>query len=630
MGTVLLLRLDELETSDRPVDAIGNLRELSKSGAGMPELVDAALGRGRAFISSDADGLVAVDADSGSTLVTRDASIQVVMRWDVASAATYGLPQTIYARGKGTSAAEYTSAGLELRVVNSTLSIGEVRWIWHDLAGNLKTQVGGHFQVPADGFVMITATRRWVSSSRVVLRYYLGDALLSEVESVDGEIGGGTTGTTQIGTRYTGAAYGRHLDGVIDELRVTDYELAPEEVEATYRRITVEQPRGYQLIREMHDPGFPISQDPASRAQRETRQWGHGIGFAAAQAENVRANILPDRAYGEALVRWERITKQSSKPGDDIALRRKRVIGKIRQRRGASIPGIGDALAGPNSLLDTDASRLEVIAFDQTTRDTWETLNAQRWRHDPAANFTIDANALRMQSAGVAAGFYDWRTSLQSVGGHGRGVKILAKMSPTTIADQGEAGLVFVNRGTRDGVLLGLRNDAGTYKLVRANFRAPINGGIAAATVLATPGLVPVWMILEHVDGVNFRARWSTVSASGPWDEATFTHPVLDGTRGGVPFHWAGFYGRTWSYTAAGLDVKFDDTVVRAPYGERSFYYYVLRDPDDPGSPDIDGANAVLRGLRQAHTFGGAVLTTLALYGDPQSLYGITPMGGGI
>lgn len=619
---VLLFRFNDHQSDElvRPVDEVGSLTDLAKTGADMPGIVEAALGFGRSFTSADEDGLQGTDVDSGATLLTRNASIQVVLAWDIDAADAYGTPGTIYARGLGTSAAEYVGAALELRVIDAAARIGEIRWIWQDLAGADKVQIGGHFQMPATGYAIFTATRRWVSSSSVVLRYYMGDALLAEIETADGEIGGGTTGTTTIGTRYTGAAFDRFFDGVIDEIRVVDDELAPEEIAMTWRRITIEQPRGYQLVREMHDPGFPISQDPASRAQRETRLVGHALGFASAQAENIRENILPDRAYGEPLEQWEDATKQSPRPGDDLETRRARVVGKIRQRLGASIPGIGDAL---DELLDTDADNLEFYAFDQTTHDTWETLNDLRWRYNPAANFTITANALRIQSAGNRLLFANWRTALQPVGGNGRGVLMRTKITPTTIANQGEVGLVFLSSivgSAADGFMFGMRNDAGTYRLVTAD----VAGGVAhAATNRAAPGLVAVWLELEHDDNLStYTVRYSTVSADGPYTEIASIAGVLSS------FHWAGFYARTWSATAANIDVAVDDTHLRAPYGDRTMRFYVLRDPALPGDPDFIGANATLRGQRQAHTLGYAVRTMTALYDDDSTGYDGEPMGG--
>jgi hypothetical protein len=773
MANVLLLRFDEESALIRPTDELQNLDELVKSGASYPVIVDAATGLGRRFYSSNGDGLAAQDIDSGSTLTTRDASVQVILQWDIEATDDYGTPATIYARGLGTSAAEYLGAAIELRVVNAAIRIGELRWVWQDLSGATYYQIGGHFQVPADGFLMLTATRRWVSSTRVVLRYYLGDRLLAEVESSDGEIGGGTTGTTQIGTRYTGAAYDRFFDGIIDEIRVLDEELTAEEITATYRRITVDQPRGYQLVREVHDPGFPISQDPASRAQRETRLWGHALGFAAAQAENVRENILPDRAYGRVLTRWEAITKQAPRQGDDVETRRRRVVGRIRQRLGASIPGVGDALL---ELVDTDPANLEIVAFDQTIADDWDRL---RWRYDPVASSTItktggvgglwdagaastetfsgdcsvsvagtndatgrafglstsdatasydtighgllydgtdayviesgafpanapyaDGDVLTVERVGSTVYYkiagvtfytslvastgdlvvdtsistaaaeivdlraYDdgapvsitwsgvtnvtiaasdgwgiassalhienasdlflwstWLTALASVGGDGRDAKSFAKFTPTALATQGEVGLVFVDRALGNAFLFGYRNDAGTRQLVTEAVLAGVPQG---ATVRATlGGLVPVWMCAEHDDDEEtFSVKWSTTAADGPFTS------VAAIAAGFSSFQWAGFYARTFSATTAAIDVAIDGSKIRAPYGDRPFRFYVVRDPDDPGSPDYLGANAVIRGLKQAHTDAHVVRTLIALCDDDETTCDDCPMGG--
>lgn len=621
--TILLFRFNDHDSDElvRPVDEVGALEDLVKTGADYPSIVEAALGFGRSFSSVDEDGLFAIDVDSGATLLTHSMSIQVALAWDIDSANAYGDTGTIYARGKGTAAAEYLSGALELRVIDAAARIGEIRWVWMDLAGAVKVQAGGHFQMPATGYAMFTATRRWVSSSSVVLRYYMGDELLAEVESVDGEIGGGTTGTSSIGTRYDagGAVWGNYFDGVIDEIRVVDDELAAEEVRMTWRRITVEQPNGYLLVRQMHDPGFPISQDPASRAQRETRLVGHALGFAAAQAENVRENILPDRAYGEVLERWEDMTKQPLQPGDDLDTRRARVCGKIRQRLGASPPGVRDAT---DELLDTDGSNLEIIAFSPTTSDAWATLEDTRWRHNPIAQISIAANALRYQSNTDRFAFDNWITSLESVGGNGRGVAILTKLTPTTIAASGEVGVLFLSsviKRDADGFMFGLANDAGTYRITTT----PIVSGVAqAATNRAVPGLVTLWLLLVHDDDdATATASYSTVGPTGPW--TTFA------TLAGCPasFHWAGMFARSYAGTPA-IDVAFDDTLVRAPFSDRPNLFYVLRDVAEPGDPDYVGADAVLRGLKQAHTEAHAVRTLIALYDDDDTGYDLEPMGG--
>lgn len=284
---------------------------------------------------------------------------------------------TLYARGKGGSAAEYLGAGVELRVVNASQNVGELAWLWQDTSGVLKRQVGGHFAPPATGYLMLTATRRWVSSTKVILRYFLGDRMLAEIESADGSIGGGTTGTTTIGARFDGSVWGDFFDGVIDELRVVDYELAPEEIAATWDRISKHQPAGYRAVRDLFPPEAPISSDPTSRIQKLLLIAGNALGYGAAQAENVRNNQLPNRAYGPVLEEWEGIVDEPSKPIDSTDARRARVIGHMRQRSGVSIPGIKAAL---RELVATDTDNLEMLAFKPLQVENYRL--PEQWDYD--------------------------------------------------------------------------------------------------------------------------------------------------------------------------------------------------------------------------------------------------------
>jgi hypothetical protein len=631
MGNVLLFRFDEVDDIVRPADSLGNLDDLTtEAGLAAPLVVDAALGRGRRFDPPSLNGYRAQDVVSGSTLLTRDCSIQVVLNWQLAGQNSYGFPGTIYARGKGTSAAEYMGAGLELRVVNAALSVGELRWLWHDTAGVLKTQIGGHFQPHASEseFLLLTATRRWVSSTEVILRYYIGDVMLTEIPSVDGSIGGGTTGTTSIGARFTGAAWDRFLDGTIDELRVVDYELCAEEIAATYRRITYHQPRGYDLVKSLHDPGFPISGDPGSRVQRETRMWGNALGFASAQAENVR-NFVPQRAYGTVLEDWETVTKQAPKPGDSVDTRRARVV--ARQRRGESGVSIDGVEAALRELVDTDPTNLEIIAFDQTVREGFAALSTLRWTSEPAADWTISGNALRAQAAAgdfqLTGALRNWKTNMMSIGGDGRGANHLAKLTPTTIPTAGEVGIFLANFATGDLILLGLKH-AGNYFVTCETFRAWASQGAAFAPVDLGAGLpANLWLHLRHAgagsaDIENMLAAWSTTSGT-----AGFTTSAAIAHKWRA--QWAGHYVRSvGGAIASALDSKFDDSDTRAPFGERSFFFYVYRDPALPGRPDLVGANHIIRQLKQAHTHVAVITNKSTLCDDVTTPCDLGPLGG--
>lgn len=631
VGNVALWRFDEIDDGIRPADSIGHVAELDNDGGLIPTppaLVDAALGRGRRFIAGDGCGYAAKDVVAGSTLLTRDMSIQVMLNWQLGAQNTYAEFGTIYAHGKGDAPAEYLSAGLELRVVNLAANVGEIRWLWQDTAGTLHTQLGGHFYPSATEYLLLTATRRWVSSGEVVLRYYLADQLLAEVTTVDGDIAGGTTGTTSIGTRYMPAfvAWRRFFDGTIDELRVVDYELTAEEIAGTWRRITVHQPSGYQLFKELHDPGFPISKDPGSRVQRETRMIGYGLGYAAAQAENLR-NILPSRAYGSVLADWEDVTKQAPKPGDSVDTRRARVVARMRRTEGVSIPGVDAALS---ELVDTDVANLEIMAFDQTITDNFATLDPLRWWSDPSADWTIVGGALKVAAiAGDFTAYDNFKRNLMSVGGDGRGVQVLTKVTPTTLPTGGAGGIIVVDNVNRNAVVLVL-SKPGNYFVDVFTYTAGVQVANPVHVDLGVGAPAAIWLHLNQQSGTGFGGGPSTgpfvagYSLTGPTTgyvySAPFTHWITN--------QWAGHVFMATAVTAGASDVRFDDTQVRAPNGQRSFYFYVYRNPALPGRPDLVGANHIIRQLKQAHTWAAVITNKQTLCDDATTPCDAGPLGG--
>lgn len=631
MDPLVFLRLDETTTGQRPIDDGGALGDLDVGGtfgigaSNMPPVVDGVTGRARSFGGAAGQhGIAARDIVAGTTLLNRNLSIQSILTWDAALASAVN-PASIIARGIGTAAAEYHPFALEIRLVSAALKIGELRWLWQDTAGVLKTQIGGHFQ-GSDGWMMLTATRRWVSSTEVVLRYYLADELLAEVPSVDGVIGGGTTGLTQLGMRFVGAGPTRWYGGKIDQLRILDRELAPEEIAMTWERMTKIQPRAYQLLRDLHPPGMPISSSPSASVQRETRIWGDALGYAAAQAENVRRNFKPSRAYGPILEEWETVTKQPARIGDDLDKRRKRVTGFIRRRAGVSPPGVREAV---RELADTDPSNLSVVAFDQTTYDAFATLNEYRWTYEPAAKWTIVANALRVLGVDAGQDWLTWYTAQQSVGGSGRDGHIFAKLTPTTITNNSEVGLMFLDRSRGHAFLFGYQRDnGGVLRLVTETM---LYGVLQGSTIRNSPaGLNPVWMHLHAQNDftgltssqTRFDARWSFAAANGPFTEAL---GIVAGFRG---FDWAGMYSRRLTAAAPSVDVAIDDCYVRQPYGLRAYNFYVYRNPALAGRPDIEGARHVIRELKQMHTEADFVLDLDAKYDDANTTFDWNPMGG--
>ncbi len=242
--------------------AFGDYLEIRRIGTTVTYYKNGVLQYTSGVASSGALNVDSALASSGSSVQSIwlvDAGVRKGLTWknlvNVTVTPTGNLG-SLYVRGKATSVAEYINAGLELRVVNAALAIGELRWLWQTSAGMLKRQVGAQFTAPTDGsYILLTATRRWVSSTSAVIRYYLGGQLLSEILTSDGDIGGGATGTTTIGARFDGSVFTDFFDGVIDELEVVDYEMSAREVAATWARINSGGSKYTRMMKALLPPG---------------------------------------------------------------------------------------------------------------------------------------------------------------------------------------------------------------------------------------------------------------------------------------------------------------------------------------------------------------------------------------
>ena len=620
---VVLLRFDEELDEVFPKDAAGVLDDLQVvSPLTTPPVGEGAVGRARLFAPTDSTGLVATDLLPATSLLTRDATIQVIVKFNVGAQDLVGAG-SIIARGKGTASAEYLAYGLEIEVLEPDSRLCQIYWAWQDISGVEKLQAPVELIVPV-GFTMLTATRRWVSPTKVVLRYYIGDVLLGENESADGSIGGGTTGTFQVGTRFNpgGGVFARFLAGAIDEVLVLDRELTLEEIASTWQRITVTQPLGYQLMRELHDPGFPLPSDPGSDVQLDLRMTGNALGYAAALAEDVRSNILPQRAYGSVLEDWEETVRVTPQPSDGTDERRARVVAKIRQRRGCSIPGIEDAL--PGLLGDGTSDDLEFLAFSNEIDDDFSAIDPLRWDASSYAAITSISGAASFQPGGgtfIMNGFTrDWLNMRQVVGGDGKQARQLVKLVFTTPQNTAEAGVYFENAITHDYLLLGLRDVAGSFKVETESFINGVSQGVVVqATIGANPAAIWLHLFQTTTDG-TWKAAWSTTSGTtGFTVSADITHPTTA--------HWAGLYLRSTGAIAAPR-ADFDDHRLFMPFSGRPFNAYVLLDRALGFSPDIDGANSVISAIKHGFTHAAFITNPVLLSDDPDGGAGVAPTGG--
>ena len=621
---VFLIRFDETEDAQRPQDAVGACDDFDVNinlTVVMPTVVPAVLGRGRSF-NGTTQGLGARDKVSGATLLTRDMSIQVVLSWDIVTQAAHQ-PGVIVCRGLGTGPSEYVSYSLQLDVVDVGGRVGRLRWHWQDVAGVDHLAAGALVVIPPGQFTMLTATRRWVSPTQVELAYYVGNELAGVETSALGSIGGGTTGALELGFRSQGSN-GNFYAGILDELMIVARELSAEEIEATWLRITLYQPRGTQLFLEMFDEGFPIPDESDSDAQLDIRMTGQGLGFAAAQIENLRANFLPGRAYGSTLEQWEEAVAVTPKPVQGIEARRARVLARFRQKRGISIPGLEDALA---DLVDCDVDDLEFIAFDNTMRDDFSNaIDPIRWDMHPAACLASVADKGHM-APGAGAFVLDnmnsnWLTAAKAIARPWRsdlpGLEhLFAKMTLTTPQAGLEAGIWFADRGARNYLLLGLRDDAGTFKVVTERFINHVSQGLVVrATLGGNPAAI--WLHLYEDTAGMWIASWSTTSATaGFTSSAAFAHPSAE--------YWGGLYLRSTGAIGAPV-VDFDDFALWTPNASRPFNAYVFRDPGLGGTPDLEAARSVIRSIRHAYTYATITESMEFIVGLGGSLLGVDPL----
>lgn len=621
----VLLKLHDPDVTVPPKDEAGALDDLlAPSIATVPTVVGAAMGQGRAFWPSLATCLAAKDLGTGSSLVTRDCTVMAIVSWDVAGQALAGAPGTLVCRGDGSGGAELVAYQISLSVVDAPSRTGSIAWSWQDIAGATKAQTGAQFTCPT-GFMLLTATRRWNSPTSVTLRYYIGDQLLGEVASSDGSIGGGVTGTFFLGAQSLGGAVILSgFAGIVDELAVFDRELCQEEIEDTWLRITFYQPLGVQLYRELHDPGFPQSNEPASGVQLENRWAGQALGFAASRFENIRKNLVPQRAYGQTLADWETALRPTTQPGQGLDVRRARVLARLRQRLGSSIPGIQGMLDG--LLGGADPSQLTFLAFSNTWVDGFSSLNTLRW-DKRGSNWTGPGTTANFAAAD--ANQHPWPSDKlylrRSIDSDGRQAHQIVKLRFATSPTNSEAGIYFGDHARGNYFLLGLRNTGGAnfHVFTEAFINNISQGGVTdqgdSGSAVGV-GVVPVWLYIHQAE-TFWEITWSLVSAT------SFPPPIMVAS---VPpaMQWAGCYARTVGAVSFGMVAQFDDHTLRLPYGLSPLNAWVVLDQALGFHPDIPGARQVVDTARHMYVQGGFATSGVVAYDDPDNGYDNAPTGG--
>lgn len=628
--TLILIPFDEQYDHLGARDAAGNLEPLEVvTTLTTPAVVDAYTGRGRDF--DGGAGLAASDVAGRDTLTTRDATVQALV--SIRADSIVGWPRVIYMRGL-----EHSSSPCSLGLrVGYLLTPGppthlQAQLFWCAADGTLKVQPGATFMAPGDDrYLLLTATRRWVSATEVVVRYYLGDELLAEHTTADGDIGGETTATTFVGCSADNAFMFRNWDGTIDQLKVTDHEMSHEEVRAVWERLTVHQPAGVELVTGLAPPGSGWGRDRTTRISKLARVVGTGLGYALAKAEELRANWLPDRAYAAWLPRWERLFGLAARPLESLDTRRARVVAFASRDNGYAVPQLQEALA---ERLDQVVGDVDIRTFSNRIRDDFATLEDERWHHEPAGVWTIASGELDGNEPSGSDMRWDasnrnpFRCITPLSTRDAQRFVVVSKFTVLSPSSDGMVGLHVFNWANGDGIWFGVRDIAGTDHLGVVT----VIGGVQTWTSLVTAPTFPgatCWLRIRrdveddggHPDRYVF--GWSVTSEEAGWTEYTLSSCPTDP-------EWVGYALLGFdASTAASNQLVADDFFLYEPKGIRPFAWYAYRDPGAGGAPDLIGANLLLRKLKPAHTHAAAV-TSMSLLCDDLADGGCDrgPMGG--
>lgn len=616
-STVLLLHFAEPD-GVLLVDDQGNLNDLGIApGVTMPSSVTTWTGLGRQFTAAASNALIAEDQDgSKGTLLMRDCTVQALLALDLAG--DTGIPQTIICRGTNDgSNDELVSMGLELVGHDDGSGFVDVRWTWREPDGTLITAPAGTFATPGDGkWFLLTATRRWESSTSVVLRYYVDQRMIGEYSTASGNVAGSTVAHTTVGGRLSATVWDHFLNATLDDLALCDFEMSIEEIREVWRRLSVHQPAGVDMFVSLIPPGAPWYADPGNQVGRWMKLIGQNLGVAIANIERLRALGLPDWATLELAERYEAMCKLAPGPRDSLDTRRARIVGHLSQDEGFALSAIQTALA---PLLQLQPAQVEIVEFTNDVIDGFDAaIAAERWLEGPTGAWSVVAGELALAvGAGADLGAIDWtqpwchlRTPLSGTDGL---LAVQCKLSTYAagLPINTMIGGFLCNRRSGNAVWFGIGDVAGVRHL---GYRLRVANVIGAFVPLAASPDAPVWVRFASVIGAaagTYAMAWSITGANVGY---TFGPSVATGI---LDLEWAGFGAlNTTAVTATNLAVTFDDFLLHDPHGDRTFCWYAYRDPGLAGALDTSGARGLIRRIKPAHTWADVVTSLSVLCDD--------------
>jgi hypothetical protein len=571
-GIRALLRFEETESSLAPVDDLGALSAVRPVGA-FPPVVAGYTSRAREL--GGMSGIQATDA-RGALLLDRTVSIVALVEWD--HAATAG-PDALAVHGARGSAVERRS--WHLRLSKPGGGVGRVQWVWEDRAGTEHAQGGGDFFLPAGGFMMVAATREWRGDS-FLLRYWVGEKLLAQLETTDLEVGGGIGATVTVGCVGDGlGGFGEYFHGRIDQLAVLGAALTQAQVTHLWQRIAVWPADVYAALRDLQPVGAARSQDPTSLVQRRIRTQS-GVLAATSALLAMRADAgLPDRAYGPRLALWERTTGQRVFPADSVATRQARVLAALRGEQGLTAEALRENLA---PLYGCDPEELEILRFDNIARG----IDYPAWTEAGDGAVLIDAPNDRVTLRVAAGAQYSSALGGFSYQTAALVEALVACTVESTSLTNDDLFVGFADH--KDVTLAGVKLDTSTGQLVNT-----ISGANVQAYTL------PLDLIV-FLEGATVNARINgaaAISLGTPASELLFAEVSLRPISATVP-------GAARSATVSGLFVQNLDSR-QTQVG----YLYAAE------AVDLLGARQQLARQQPAHAFTAALTTRALRCDDP-------------
>lgn len=623
----LLFRFDEVD-GVLPSDLQGNLDDLAPDigNTAAPLSASCWTGPGRAFVAASSRALIAADLPGRDTLMQRDITIQLIVA--LPTGVGHVAHQTIIARGThdGTAGEAY-SYGLELFDWDAAGTYG-IRFFWEDVGGTIRTDAGVALVIPGNAqFFLVTATRRWDSSTAVVCRYYANELKLGETTSTHGDLAGGTTGHTTVGGRLNGGNWEEFLTATIDEMFVADFEMSFEEVREVYHRLAIHQPAGVAMFAGLTPVGSKWAADPGNRIGRLVKVAGQALGQSIAAAEELRALWLADAIPRETVGRLEKLLGLAPKPRDSLDTRRARCISYMSREEGYSIPAVQLALS---EVLALDPADIEIVEFTNVITDNFATLEVERWLAGDVGTWALAGGGLQLTVPNGtdmrweptrAQSFIRTPMSLPSSGFY-----VSARFGTYALLPVNTmCGIHIHNRRSNNTLWFGVyRDGGGTLHVGWASF---VGNVMSAFTALAAAGAAPLWIRLEQRDAAaaTYRMSWS---ATGTTPTSGFT--THDITIAFTDPEWAGFGAvSTDAALATDLTIRVDDFLLRTPNAmNRPNTWYAYRDPGLAGAPDMVGGKLLVKKVKPAHTYAAAIQNKSVLCDDPRDgCCDVGPMG---